>query len=288
MSHEREKEHTTTVGGLCALAGFSRQAYYQERHVRSRQAVAEDAIVELVKAQRRVHPRVGGRKLGVLIAPDLREMGICVGRDRFFTLLRRRGLLVKRCRHWARTTDSRHGFGVWPNRIRNIIPSMPHQVWVCDLTYIRSEEGFLYLSLVTDACSRKIVGYCIQDSLESEGCLRALRMALAQLPEGAQPIHHSDRGTQYCCGDYVKLLEECQCPISMTEQNHCYENAKAERVNGILKEEYGLGQTFRDKKQAVAAARQAVCIYNDYRPHTNLGYRTPASVHAQQDKENAA
>jgi len=287
MGRERDAEHTTAKG-LCALAGFSRQAYYQERRVRSRQAVAEDAVVELVKAQRRIHPRIGVRKLRVLIAPDLDEMGIAIGRDRFFALLRRRGLLVKRSRRWVKTTNSRHGFGVWPNRIRNIIASMPHQVWVCDLTYIRTDQGFLYLSLVTDAYSRKIVGYCIQDTLESEGCLRALRMALAQLPQGTQPIHHSDRGTQYCCAEYVKLLEQRGCPISMTEHNHCYENAMAERVNGILKGEYGLGQTFRDKRQAIAAARQAIGIYNDYRPHTNLNYHTPSSVHAQAAQEIAA
>ena len=278
----------TTVKGLCTLAGFSRQAYYQEERVRGRQAVAEDAIIELVKAQRRVHPRVGARKLCVLIEPDLREMGIGIGRDRLFALLRRRGLLVKRSRRWAKTTDSRHGFMVWPNRIRHIVASMPHQVWVCDLTYIRTEQGFLYLSLVTDAYSRKIVGYCIHDSLESQGCLRALRMASAQLPPGAQPIHHSDRGIQYCCGEYIKLLQARGCPISMTEQNHCYENAMAERVNGILKGEYGLGETFRDKPQAIAAARQAIGIYNDYRPHTGLNYRTPSSMHTTPPHQEAA
>jgi transposase InsO family protein len=287
MGHERDAGQSSVVG-LCAVAGFSRQAYYQERRERSRQAVEEDAIVELVKAQRRVHPRVGVRKLRVLIAADLREMGIAIGRDRFFALLRRRGLLIKRCLRWAKTTDSRHGFGVWPNRIRHIVPSMPHQVWVCDLTYIRTDEGFLYLSLVTDAYSRKIVGYCIHDTLEREGCLSALKRALAQLPEGAQPIHHSDRGTQYCCSEYIELLHKYKCLISMTEYNHCYENAMAERVNGILKGEYGLNQTFHDKPQALVAARQAIGIYNDYRPHTSLGYRTPSSVHAPQYNKEAA
>jgi putative transposase len=287
MSQERDVTHTT-VRGLCALAGFSRQAYYQERRLRRRQTVAEDAIVELVNAQRHIHPRVGARKLRVLIRDDLREMGLSVGRDRFLALLRRRGLLVKRSRRWAKTTDSRHGFRVWPNRIRNILASMPHQVWVCDLTYIRTEEGFLYLSLVTDAYSRKIVGYCVHDRLESEGCLRALTMALDQLPEGAQPIHHSDRGIQYCCREYIDRLQSRGCPVSMTELNHCYENATAERVNGILKGEYGLEETFRDKPQGIAAARQAIGIYNDCRPHTSLQYRTPSSVHAPQFEQEAA
>lgn len=279
MSQERESIGPSTVRGLCALAGYSRQAYYQETHRRHRQEVDAEAVVELVKVQRRIHPRMGGRKLLFLLTEDLDEMGISLGRDQFFALLRQRKLLVKRTRHGARTTDSRHFFRVWPNRIRTIRPSMAHQVWVCDLTYIYTEEGFLYLSLVTDMYSRKIVGYCIHDTLESEGCLRALKMALAQLPEGAQPIHHSDRGIQYCCKQYIALLQRRKCPISMTEQNHCYENALAERVNGILKGEYDLGVTFRKKKHAIAAARQAIWIYNEQRPHTSLKYKTPSSVH---------
>ena len=277
-----------TATGLCALAGFSRQAFYQERHARRRLAVAEDAVLELVKAQRRIHPRCGARKLHAYLRGDLAEMGIELGRDRLFELLRVRGLLVRRPRRGARTTDSRHGFRTWPNLVRNIVPTMPHQVWVCDLTYIRTDTGFLYLSLVTDAYSRKIVGFCAQDNLESEGCIKALAMAFAQLTQGAKPIHHSDRGTQYCCRAYVSALERRGCPVSMTEQNHCYENAMAERVNGILKQEYGLGGTFADKKQGAQAARQAVGIYNDLRLHTSLNYRTPSSVHVQPERECAA
>lgn len=277
-----------TVTGLCKVAGFSRQAFYQERRARPRLAVAQDAVVELVKAQRRIHPRCGTRKLHQYLHGELAEAGIKLGRDRLFALLRQRRLLVKRPRAGARTTDSRHGFHTWPNLIRNVAPSMPHQVWVSDLTYIRTDTGFLYLSLVTDAYSRKIVGFCAQDTLESEGCIKALAMAFAQLPQGAKPIHHSDRGTQYCCGAYVNALERRGCPISMTEQNHCYENAMAERVNGILKQEYGLGQTFADRKQGARAARQAVGIYNDLRLHTSLNYRTPSSVHAQSARERAA
>ena len=189
-------------------------------------------------------------------------------------------MLILRRRRFVKTTDSRHGFHVWPNLIRNVVPSMPHQVWVSDLTYIRTDEGFMYLSLVTDAFSRKIVGFDVSDSLEAAGCQRALKMALKQLPEGARPIHHSDRGTQYCCDAYTGLLRKRGCPISMTEVNHCYENALAERVNGILKSEYALGEGFRRKPQAVQATRQAVTLYNERRPHTSLDYRLPAEVHA--------
>lgn len=156
---------------------------------------------------------------------------------------------------------------------------MVHQVWVSDLTYVRTAEGFMYLCLVMDAYSRKIVGVDMSDCLEAEGCLRALDMALKQLPAGASPIHHSDRGTQYCCKQYIAALQNRSCAISMTEFNHCYENAKAERLNGILKGEYGLDQTFRSKAQAMRAAQQAVILYNEHRPHMALDYRMPAQVH---------
>lgn len=278
MSRERDSTRTS-VQGLCAVVGFSRQAYYKERHRRTREEIDEDAIVELVQKERRIQPKIGTRKLYLTLEEDLAEMGITIGRDRLFALLRRRKLLVPARRRNCQTTNSRHGFYAWPNLLRNVIPSVPHQAWVSDLTYIRTEQGFMYLSLVTDAYSRKIVGYCIHDNLETVGCLQALRMALAQLPEGACPFHHSDRDAQYCCAEYVDELKRAGCPISMTEINHCYENAKAERVNGILKDEYGLGNTFRTKAQAIAASKQAVAIYNDRRLHSALGYRTPSSVH---------
>ncbi len=235
--------------------------------------------MEQVQVERRRHPKMGVRKLIVNIRPFLEEMGISMGRDRLFAVLRERGLLVKRSLRWAKTTNSRHGFFVFPNLIRHIEPSVINQVWVSDLTYIRTEEGFLYLSLVMDGYSRKIIGYAVSDTLEAEGCLRALKMALKELPAEACPIHHSDRGIQYCCKDYLRLLEERHCLISMTEMNHCYENAKAERLNGILKSEYALGETFRDKQQAIRAAHEAVVLYNRFRPHTQLCFLTPEAVH---------
>jgi len=282
VSRERDRSGTS-VTKLCVLVGFSRQAYYKEQRRRTREAIDENALVELVKKERKIQPKIGTRKLKIALAEELAEMGIVIGRDRFFAVLRKHELLIPARRRTTQTTNSRHGFYTWPNLLRNVIPSLPHQAWVSDLTYIRTEEGFMYLSLVTDAYSRKIVGYCIHDSLETIGCLKALRMALAQLPKGACPFHHSDRGSQYCCVDYVAELERHGCPISMTEANHCYENAKAERVNGILKGEYGLDETFRTKAQAVAAAVQAIALYNDRRLHTALGYRTPSLVHGQQE-----
>lgn len=268
------------VQGLCRAAGYSRQAYYRGRHARRRREVDEAAVVEEVKAQRKLHPRIGTRKLCVLVAPALREQGIALGRDGLFALLKRRGLLIKRRRGGARTTDSRHVFRVWPNLVRDVEVTHSDQAWMSDITYVRTEEGFVYLSLVTDAYSRKIVGHRAHDTLEAEGSLLALEQALAGLSPGRCPIHHSDRGYQYCSRAYVGLLEARGCPVSMTEVNHCYENALAERVNGILKQEYALGETFKTKAQARAAIAQAVALYNERRPHTALGYRTPSSVYA--------
>ncbi len=271
----------TTVVGLCSKAGFSRQSYYQEKRVRRRWRIEKEAIIELVKIQRKVHPRMGTRKLLKLINPDLHEMGLNMGRDRLYQVLRESDLLIKRRIRGKRTTYSHHGFRVYSNLIRHIEPCMPNQVWVSDLTYIRTEESFLYLSLITDAYSRKIIGYDISDSLEVSGCIKALQMALRSVPEGTYPIHHSDRGIQYCCQEYVKMLETRGLAISMTETNHCYENAKAERVIGILKQEYSLGLRFRTKIQAVEASRQSVMIYNEMRPHLSLNYLTPSRVYSK-------
>lgn len=277
----RQGDNPSSVTALCQHAGISRQAFYKGEQERQRRQVDEQAVIELVRQERALQPRLGGRKLRVLLAPALEEMGLDLGRDRLFDLLREADLLVPPRPRRARTTDSRHRFGVYPNLLRQIEPAMAHQVWVADLTYVRTQQGFIYLSLLTDAYSRKIVGWHASDGLEAEGCRRALRMALAQLPAGARPIHHSDRGTQYCCADYVGELEQRGLAISMTEQNHCYENAQAERVNGILKEEYGLKACFKSKDLARQAIREAIVLYNERRPHQALRYRIPAQVHAE-------
>ncbi len=270
-----------TVKRLCQEVGLSRQAYYQDRRARQRRTIDEGAIVELVRRERRLQPKLGGRKLRVLLRSEWEaEMGIRMGRDRFFELLRQHGLLIKRRRRRRpRTTDARHGFRTYPNRFRGRTWTAPHQAWVSDVTYVRTEEGWLYVWLISDAWSRKIVGYSAEDTLEAEGSLRALSMALAQLPSGTRPLHHSDRGIQYCCRVYIQRLEGQGIGVSMTEENHCYENAQAERVNGILKQEYGLGETFRTKAMCRAALEQAVELFNTRRPHRSLGYRIPGQVH---------
>jgi len=260
---------------------MSRQNYYAARRLRQRRQVDEALILELVRRERQVQPRLGGRKLLHLLQTDLEEADVHVGRDRFFELLAEQDLLVAPKPGRPRTTNSRHALPVFHNLFAGLDLQAPNEVWVSDLTYIRTEEGFLYAALITDAYSRKIVGAHIGDSLEAEGCLLALEQALRDLPAGKRPIHHSDRGCQYCCHEYVQRLQARGLAISMTEVMHCYENALAERINGILKQEFEMDRTFKTKAQAKAAFQQAVWIYNHRRPHLKLNYRFPAAVHAE-------
>ena len=258
---------------------MTRQNYYHQRHVRTRLAIDQALVVELVGAERKRQPMLGGRKLWHLVEGELKSAGVVLGRDRFFAVLKRHNLLIPRRKRTCRTTDSRHGFRVYANLAKELVLTGPHELLVSDITYLRTEEGFMYLALVMDGFSRKIVGYDCSDSLEAMGARRALHMALRQLPKGAQTMHHSDRGTQYCCKEYVEMLEQAGVSISMTQENHCYENAKAERLNGILKQEYALGGTLPTAAAARTLAREAVMLYNEYRPHTALGYRCPSAVH---------
>jgi transposase InsO family protein len=260
---------------------MSRQNYYAARRLRQRRQVDEELILELVRRERRMQPRLGGRKLLHLLRGDMREAGVDVGRDRFFELLADNDLLVAPKPGTPHTTNSRHSLPVFRNLFAEMTLQAPNEAWVSDLTYIRTDEGFLFAALITDAYSRKIVGAHIGDSLEAEGCLRALDQALGELPAGKNPAHHSDRGCQYCCHAYVLRLQARGLPISMTEVMHCYENALAERMNGILKQEYEMDQTFRTKAQAIAAFEQAVWLYNNRRPHSRLNNRFPAEVHAE-------
>lgn len=270
-----------TITGLCRCANVSKQAFYKGKARARERDEQEEKVLSHVRVLRQRHTRMGTRKLKVMLDPVLANENIAIGRNRLFALLGRHGLLVKRRRNGARTTDSRHHMKVYRNALRDAAITAPNQALVSDLTYLRTREGFAYAVFVMDAFSRKIVGWDVAASLEASGCLRAARAALAQLPQGAAPIHHSDRGTQYCCGDYIALLKEHGATISMTEENHCYENAKAERLNGIMKQEYGLGEVLADLAEAKRLGAQAVLLYNNERPHTALGYATPEAIHHQ-------
>ena len=231
----------------------------------------------MVRDIRSEHPRMGCRKLQV----KLSAVGIYIGRDRLITLLRQNKLLIKRRRRYARTTDSSHKLQTYSNILEEARISSPNEVWASDITYVHTDEGFLYLSLIMDAFSRKVVGYNVDKHLWANGNIKALRMALRDLPRDKSPIHHSDRGKQYCSRKYVKMLIGRGCKISMTEDQHCYENAMAERLNGILKQEYMLNAKFRTRRQAKKACIQAINLYNDERPHVMLGMMTPQRVHDQ-------
>jgi transposase InsO family protein len=259
---------------------MTRQNYYARRKQRQRRAVDGELVAGLVVRERRLQPRLGTRKLYHLLKPELERAGVRLGRDRMFEELRKRQLLLEPIgAQYPQTTQSYHNLPVFRNMIRGKELAAPNEVWVSDLSYLRTVEGFLYLALITDKYSRKIVGWHVGDTLEAVGCVQALERALDQLPAGSKPIHHSDQGSQYCCHEYVKRLQERGLSISMTEVNHCAENALAERMNGILKQEYGLGMEFPNKVAAHQAVRQGIDLYNTRRPHNALDKQTPAQVH---------
>ena len=240
----------------------------------------EAIMFEHVQEIRRRQPKIGGKKLYHKIKPIMLEMQFKFGRDRFFDFLRRHGLLIRRRKKYVKTTNSRHHFRKYSNLIKGMEISTAHQVYVSDITYIHTLEGFQYLALVTDYYSRKIVGYDLSSSLSIDGSIRALKMALRQTKDPSKLIHHSDRGVQYCCKAYVDLLKKHGVKISMTEKDHVYENALAERVNGILKDEFCLGDTLQSKDIAKELVRESVKIYNQERLHMSLNYRTPESIYA--------
>lgn len=268
-----------SVSELCQYVGMSRQNYYKTRRVRQRRQVDEALIKDLVLEERALQPRIGALKLHHVLRDKLIDAGISIGRDRFFDVLRNQKLFLVPLPKAPRTTDSRHTLPVFTNLIKDMKLTAPNQVWVSDITYIRIFYGFMYLTIITDAFSRKIVGYHLSLTMTAADSLIALEMALRGLPEGVAPIHHTDRGSQYCSHVYVKRLTDCGFKISMTEQNHCAENAMAERVNGILKQEYYLKNEFRSATQARKAVDQAIFLYNSRRLHRSLNFKTPDFVH---------
>ena len=255
------------------------QNYYKARKVRRRKQVDQRLVKRLVDAERALQPRLGGLKLHSMLRNDLEAEGVYLGRDRFFEVLRNQALLLEPLPKAPRTTNSAHSLPVFTNLIKDMELTAPNQVWVSDITYIRTREDFAYLSLITDKYSRKVVGYHLGRTLEARDALKALNMALVNLPDDSRPIHHSDRGSQYCCHEYVKRLKGQDMAISMTQEDHCAENAMAERMNGILKQEYFLNYEFRTVAQARKAIDEAVHLYNTRRPHRSLQLRTPEQVH---------
>ncbi len=233
----------------------------------------------MIHQRRKYLPREGGRKLYEYLGPHLASESIKLGRDKLFDLLRNNQMLVEPRRKYKVTTDSRHRFYTYTNLLKDYSPKAPNKLWVSDITYLRTRKGFCYLALITDAYSRKIVGYDVSNSLELEGCVRALKKALKQSPKCHSLIHHSDRGIQYCSYRYTNILKRNNINISMAAKGNCYENALAERVNGILKDEFYLDYYFNDLQQARQACKQAIMLYNEKRFHLALQMKTPNQVH---------
>ena len=266
---------------LCGWFGLSRQAYYQHRSSAVRTTICEELILDQVKQIREKHRRMGTRKLYQKLSPFLQANQIKMGRDALFRLLSAHNLLIRRRKRRVQTTQSFHWLRKYPNLIKDFSPRAPNQLWVSDITYWKIAIGYVYISFITDAFSHKIVGYHLARTLEAVETIQALNMALADFEEQAlaQLIHHSDRGVQYCSGAYVERLKQYQVQISMTEQGDPLENPVAERLNGIIKEEYLYDLEVDSFEEAKKQLDQAVRLYNEERPHMSIDNHTPSQVH---------
>lgn len=277
-----EQSESRSIQTLCSLLGYSRQAFYKFVKHAEKEALQHDLILQEVLRIRKTLKRLGTRKLLFKMEGFMREHHIEIGRDAMFDLLATHKLLIrKRKRRVPVTTFSDHWMRKYPNLIVDFIPTAPNQLWVSDITYITLKDDFAYLSLITDAYSRKIVGFYLSKTLSADGCIKALQMALNNNPQLGRLIHHSDRGSQYCCADYVSILDKHFIKISMTQSGDPLENAIAERVNGILKDELleKIYINYQEAKQAIAAA---ISIYNYQRPHSSIDMLTPIEAHLRE------
>lgn len=266
---------------MCHLLGVSRDAYYKRFRRRVYRFSEKRVVLKMVRDARVDVPRTGTRKIYHKIAPQMEALGVSLGRDKLFHLLREESMLIRPKRRYEKTTYSKHGYAVAPNRLKKSLIEGPNEVFVADITYIRLRQGFAYLFLITDAFSRKIVGHHLSRDLGHYSAVLALEKALEDVADTRGIIHHSDRGCQYCCHDFLSVLGQHGMVPSMTDESHCYQNAIAERVNGILKDEFDLDATFANFTEALQAVESSVEIYNDKRTHWSLGLRTPAEVHRE-------
>lgn len=260
--------------------GYSRQYVYKQPKDAAKQALRRGAVKQLVDRQRKLLPRLGTRKLYYLIKESLQQQGIKYGRDKLFSLMQHYGLQIKPRRRYVQTTMSRHWLRKWPNIIKEKVVQRPDEVWVSDITCIKTDEGNCYLNMVTDAFSRKIMGYALEGNMEAQSMIKALEMAARQRKNPLLPtIHHSDRGVQYCSKEYVVLAANKNIRLSMTENGDPYENALAERMNRTIKEEFGMDKTLKSKKQVGQLVAESIFLYNNKRPHLALKMKTPQQVY---------
>ncbi len=269
---------------LCWLFGVTRQAYYQSFYRDEFVGIEQELVIKEVISIRKKHPRIGTRKLYVMLEHFMLEHRIKMGRDALFDLLSLHHLLIRRRRRRITTTQSNHWLKKYPNLIKGYVPTAPNQLWVSDITYWKTEYGLLYISLITDVYSHKVVGYNLAETMEAVGSVNALKMAFLENPHTQNLIHHSDRGSQYCSFKYVNLLQDYHVKISMTETGDPLDNAVAERVNGILKDEYLDCYTVYTFEQAKELLNAVIKLYNEERPHMSIGNLVPQKVHHEEVK----
>ena len=269
------------IAAVCRQLGYSKQAYYKSIHLKQLKSLNGSVIKSKVMSIRREMPRVGTRKLYYLLKESFCRDGISIGRDRLFDLLRQQGLLIVKKKKYTKTTDSKHWMRRYPNLIKQLELNSPEQLWVADITYLSLKDRYCYLHLVTDAYSKQIMGYNVSATLAASETLKALQMALNNRKYQRNLIHHSDRGLQYCSAGYVKTLQQKSVAISMTEDGSPYDNAIAERLNGILKDEYGLDHVFDNRLQLDLQVQQSINSYNHHRPHESNYMLTPVQMHQQ-------
>lgn len=265
------------------MFGISRQSYYKNKTSRVKRNADLVIVRDLVMQIRCRMPRIGTRKLYYLIKDELTELNIKLGRDVLFNFLKAEHLLIKPKRSYVKTTNSKHWMKKHPNLIKDMEVTKPEQLWVSDITYIQTDRGHNYLSLITDAYSKRIMGYELLDNLSTVGPLKALESALKSRKYTHNLIHHSDRGLQYCSSEYIHKLKENNVKISMTENGDPYENAIAERVNGILKYEFLIIDGFKNHLEAINVIKESIQIYNNERPHLSCNMLTPYQTHLQQE-----
>ena len=246
----------------------------------AKQQLKQAAVKHLVDRERKLLPRIGTRKIYYLIKKDLQQQDIKFGRDKLFALMQYYGLQIKPRRRYIQTTMSKHWLRKWPNIIKEKAVAHPDEVWVSDITYIKTQQGNCYLNMITDAYSRKIMGYAVDDTMETESMIIALKIATAQRQYPHIPtIHHSDRGMQYCSKEYDFLTRKNNIRLSMTENGDPYENALAERMNRTIKEEFGMDKILKTKGQVIQLVAESIFLYNNKRPHLALQMKIPEQVY---------
>lgn len=276
------------ITDLTELLGYSKQAYYKKIKIKEKQDIQESLVLDLVKQKRKLWKKGSGRNLHAALKTEFNRHDVKMGRDKFFDLLRNNGLLIKKKHRRTRTTFSYHHFHKHPNLIRELEVTRVNQIIVTDITYLylSGTNSFAYLFLVTDLFSRKVLGYNVSNNLSAKSGVKALRMALKNMSDTKDTIHHSDRGVQYCSHEYTKILKDNNIKISMTENSDPLENAVAERINKTLKEEFTTDKqiSFSNYREARIIMSQIIKFYNDERPHRTLEMYTPTIAYQMNRK----